>query len=147
MQAWIDAELAVLAAQQRRGIASVSVPKVTTVDDWLNVWLTELLPGTTAPSTIVNYGDVSRLYVIPALGTIRLTDLTPSDVTRMVKVMAAAGKAPNTQRLARSVLRRALRRAAVEGLVLRNVAALADGVRIEQREGRTLTPLQARGGC
>jgi integrase len=52
--------------------------------------------------------------------------------------------APETQRLARAVLRRALRRAEQEGLVGRNVAAIADGPRIPRREGRTLTPEQAQ---
>jgi integrase len=46
--------------------------------------------------------------------------------------------------LPRAVLRRALRRAEQEGLLTRNVAAIADGVKIPRREGRTLTPEQAQ---
>jgi hypothetical protein len=45
---------------------------------------------------------------------------------------------------ARAVLRRALRRAEQEGFLARNVAAIADGVKIPRREGRTLTPEQAQ---
>jgi integrase len=51
---------------------------------------------------------------------------------------------PETRRIARAVLRTAIRRAEQEGIVVRNVPAIADGVRIPKREGRTLTPAQAK---
>src|SRR5690606_3559470 len=54
------------------------------------------------------------------------------------------GYSQNARRLARSVLRRAIRWAEVEGMVSRNVAALANPVRVERPEGRTMTPEQAR---
>jgi integrase len=41
-------------------------------------------------------------------------------------------------------LQRALRRAEQEGILSRNVAAIADGVKIPRHEGRTLTPQQAQ---
>ena len=51
---------------------------------------------------------------------------------------------PTSRRLARSVLRRALRYAEAEGLVSRNAAAIAHGVKLERAEGRTMSPEQAR---
>lgn len=114
-----------------------------TIGRYLDQWL-ELLPGTVSPATEQQYRDVVRLYVKPHVGRKRLANLTPRDVTLMLKALEEDGRSPNTRRLARSVLRRALRRAEVEGLVLRNVAAIADGVRIGADEGRTLTPQQAR---
>jgi integrase len=62
----------------------------------------------------------------------------------MVTAMEGSGLSANTQRLARSVLRRALRHAERDGLVTRNVAALVDGVKVPRPEGRTLTPVEAR---
>jgi len=85
------------------------------------------------------------LYVLPHIGRVRLDQLAPSHVRTMLTRLRAEGLSPNTVRLARSTLRRALRTAEVDGLISRNPAALVDGVKITQRkEGRTLTPEQAR---
>ena len=61
----------------------------------------------------------------------------------MLSTLEAQGYAPETRRIARAVLRRSLRRAEQEGILARDVAAIADGVKIPRREGRTLTPEQA----
>lgn len=115
-----------------------------TVRRFLEQWLTDVLPGTVAASTEVQYRNVVRLYVVPHLGQRRLRTLQARDVARMLQDLDAEGRAPNTRRLARSILRRALRWAEAEGMVTRNVAALANGVKVGRSEGRTLTPEQAR---
>lgn len=128
-----------------------------TVARFLDDWLTNVLPGTVAPATLVQYQHVVKLYIVPAIGQKRLRTLTPSDVATMVRKLGTdyerrrspdgeirLGVAPHTQRIARSVLRRALRWAEQEGTVSRNVASIAHGVRIDAAEGRTLTPEQAR---
>lgn len=121
-----------------------------TVAAMLDQWLAEVLPGTVAKATEGQYRDVVRLYIKPRLGDKRLRELTPTDVTRMLRDMEKPtktrpnGYSQNARRLARSVLRRAIRWAEVEGIVSRNVAALANPVRVERPEGRTMTPEQAR---
>lgn len=116
-----------------------------TVARFLDQWLEDVLPGTVAASTVVQYQDVVRLYLKPYIGRKHLTTLTARDVARMLRQLEDAGLSPNTRRVARSVLRRAIRSAEAEGMVARNVAAIADGVKIGAPEGRTLTPEQARG--
>ncbi len=115
-----------------------------TVGRFLATWLDDVLPGSVAPSTLNQYRDVVRLYIGPTLGQKRLRTLQARDVAKMLHDLESAGRAPNTRRLARSVLRRALRWAEAEGMVGRNVAALANGVRVGSSEGRTLTVDQAR---
>lgn len=121
-----------------------------TVAAMLEQWLRDVLPGTVAAATESQYNDVARLYIAPRIGNKRLRDLTPTDVTRMLRDMEKPtpalpnGYSQNARRLARSVLRRAIRWAEVEGIVSRNVAALANPVRVERPEGRTMTPEQAR---
>lgn len=114
-----------------------------TVGRFLDEWLATL-PSTVAPATEQSYRDAVRLYIKPHVGRKRLRTLAARDVAKMLRDLEAEGRAPNTRRTARSVLRRALRYAEAEGLVARNVAAIADGVRIGGTEGRTLTPDQAR---
>lgn len=115
-----------------------------TVASFLDSWLADVLPGSVARSTERLYGDIVRLYVKPTIGQKRLRSLQARDVARMLADLEAEGRAPNTRRLARSVLRRALRWAEAEGMVARNVAAIANGVKIGGAEGRTLSVDQAR---
>jgi integrase len=136
--------------ERRVGTNLPPPPKNATVGTMLDLWLTEVLPGTVSEVTESQYRDVIRLYLKPRLGRRKLQDLTPLDVTRMLRdmeqptVTRPSGYSSNTRRLARSVLRRALRWAEVEGMVARNVAALANPVKMVQPEGRTMTPEQAR---
>lgn len=114
-----------------------------TVARFLSDWVDVVLPGTVAPSTERQYRDVVRLYVIPEVGAKALRSLGARDVAAMLRRLDGRGLSPNTIRLARSVLRRALRWAEAEGLVTRNVAAIAFGVKVPAPEGRTLTPEQS----
>jgi integrase len=114
------------------------------VSRFLDTWVNDVLPGSVAPATERQYRDVIRLYIKPAIGRKHVSTLAAVDVTLMLRAMEAKRLSPNTRRLARSVLRRALRYAEQEGYVSRNVAAIAHGVRLRSTEGRTLTPEQAR---
>lgn len=118
--------------------------KNITVGKFLDTWATNVLPDAVAPSTVVQYRDVVRLYITPQIGQKRLAALKPSDVSTMVRNLTNAGLSPNTVRTARSVLRRALRFALVDGMVTRNAAADAFGVRVPTKAGRTMTVDQAR---
>lgn len=121
------------------------LPAEMTVERFLRYWTTDVLPLTdVAQTTADGYERILNLYVIPNLGRVRLDQLTPAHVRQMLTKIRDQGLSPNTQRLARSVLRRALRTAEAEGYVTRNVAALVDGVKLGRSDGRTLTPDQAR---
>lgn len=129
-------------AKQKAGLP---VPdERTTVGAFLQEWIDRSVPGTVSEGTVDTYRRSIRLYLIPTIGTVPLVKLTPAHVSDLLREMEERGLAGETRRLARAVLRRALRRAEQEGLVVRNVAAIAEGPRIRRREGRTLTPEQAR---
>jgi integrase len=139
-----EARKALRDLQRAIEVGAMPAPQRMTVSQFLDHWLRHWLPGTVSERTEDIYGRVVRLYLDPTLGSQKLVKLTPADVSRMLATLEAQGFAAETQRLARAVLRRALRRAEQEGLAGRNVAAIADGPRIPRREGRTLTPEQAR---
>ena len=110
---------------------------------FLASWL-DGISGSVAESTEAAYRTRVRLYINPAVGAVPLTRLTPGHVHGLLAEMEARGLSGETRRLTRAVLRRALRRAEQEGLLVRNVAAIADGPRVTREEGRTLTPEEAR---
>ena len=131
--------------RQRQADHGVSADMMKmSVDAYLTDWLDNVLPGTIATSTARNYREYCRLWISPYIGTIELTKLRPSDVTKMMQALSKKGLSPNSVRLARSTLRRALRYAERDGVIANNPAALADGVRMEQKEGRFMPPEMAR---
>jgi len=129
------------------GLASKGVllaPERLTVAEYLRSWVTDRVPGTVAVRTAHLYAHAVERYLVPTLGHRRLAKLSPADVARLLARLEEQGYSPSTRRMARATLRRALRTAEQEGLVDRNVAAIADGPKVPRRDGRTLTPEQAR---
>jgi integrase len=114
-----------------------------TVVAFLERWLTVNLPGAVAESTEDDYVDTIRLHLVPALGRKRLAKLTVADLDKLWKAKRDVGYSPNSVRIMRTVLRRALGQAEREGIINRNVASLSTPPRIRAKEGRTLTIDQA----
>jgi integrase len=76
--------------------------------EWLTFWLDEVLPGEVKPSTVTNYRDITTAYLVPHLGRVRLVNLGPEHVVRMMNRLRADGLSARTIALARTVLRRAM---------------------------------------
>jgi integrase len=119
-------------------------PDRLTVEAYLMSWISKRVPGTVSPRTEALYLRAVTDYISPSIGKVRLTRLAPSDVSRMLIDLEARGYSPSTRRMARATLRRALRFAEQDGLLVRNVAAIAEGPKMDHREGRSLTPEQAQ---
>jgi integrase len=130
-------------AQHLAKNAIVTDDKIT-VGQFLDRWLSETLPGTIAESTLDDYGDTCRLHLVPALGKKQLSKLTVAEVNKLWSQKRAAGYAPNSVRIMRAVLRRALHQAEIEEIIIRNVAAKSTPPRLGRSEGRSLTIEQAK---
>jgi integrase len=115
-----------------------------TVGDVLERYLRDVVPGRVAASTADNYSTLARLHLIPALGRVKLSKLTPGDVQGFLRSNLEAGYSASTVRALRKLLVQAIGQAERWGLVARNVAALTDGPKLTTREGRSLTPDEAR---
>ena len=115
----------------------------TTAGDYLAGWL-EAEEGRVRPATYRGRVQHVGTYIAPALGAIPLAELRPSDVERLLTAILARGRSGRTAAHIRATLRRALGDAQRDGLVLRNVAALARPPKIEPRELHVLTAEQTR---
>jgi len=115
-----------------------------TVGEYLNGWVANRIPGTITTRTAAIYERAVKVYINPSIGKLRLNKLAPSDVSRMLRDLETKGYSPATRRIARSTLRRALRMAEQDGVLSRNVASIAEGPKLDHREGRSLTPDQAK---
>jgi integrase len=129
---------------QRAAASGVVTDDRVTVEAFLDRWVRVNLPGSIAGGTLDDYADTIRLHLAPALGKKRLSVLTVVDVDRLWASKRSAGYKPNSIRIMRSVLRKALAQAEREGLVTRNVAALSQPPRVAQPEGRSLSIEQAK---
>jgi integrase len=141
---WID-----LQKQTKSGPVATKVPKLA---EYLTYWLQEIVAPNLAPLTYATYETLTRLYIVPGLGSKRLDKLTVRDVqTWLNKVRhscqccaqskdarrpektrrcCAIGKccgavpSPRTVSDLRTVLRSALSSAAREELITKNVVTM-----------------------
>ena len=113
-----------------------------TVGEYLEAWL-QGRKSNLRPSTRRSYAWLLRTHIAPEIGGVRLEKLQPADVRRMLQRRLDAGLAPRSVHHMRAVLRAALHEAQKDGLIARNVAALADSPAVEGDQVTTLTPDEA----
>ncbi len=111
-----------------------------TVGQFLRRWLVDVRPNL-APATWRKHESIVRVHLGPALGHRRLSDLSVGDVRGF---LGQPDIHPQTRRHHRATLRRALADAQRDGLVSRNVAALAEAPKMSRQERTILDTAQVR---
>jgi integrase len=129
-------------AERRTGTFTPSDP--TTVADLFARWLefrttNRKLKQTTAHS----YAWIARHYLLPRLGDMRVTALTPLHLERLQASLAREGLSPRTIRYARSLLSSALKQAMRWGLIHRNVVDFVETPRVTRPKRRVWQPEEA----
>lgn len=116
-------------------------PAKETVGDYLDRWLAAAA-ARARPASLERYRAIVRLHLAPALGGVRLAQLTPARVEALLAAKRDAGLAPRTVGQIHAVLRLALAQAVRRGELPRNVAALVAPPRVEPAEVPTWTLAQ-----
>jgi len=124
-------------AELQKGMPVIS--ERTTVGEYLQMWLEDIARATLRPRSHEKYAQVLRLYLLPHIGHIRLTKLTPAQVQKMLNQLVASGLSPSTAQYCHAVLRRALGQAEKWGMVARNVAKMVDTPKGERKKAQPLT--------
>ena len=114
------------------------------IGEFLDQWLEEVVKPNVRRWTYVGYEVNVRLHIKPALGQLRLDQLTPLDVQRWMNLKVQEGLSPKTVRHLRATLRAALNQAIRWGMLGRNVAMLVDPPKARRYEIRPLNPEEAR---
>ena len=115
-----------------------------TTGQYLESWLQDSVGRKVRPHTLRSYREIVRLHLVPAVGRVRLARLTPAHVEIMMNDGLARGQSPRSVGYHRAVLRNALNVAMRHGLLVRNVASLAEPPHIPEREFHALTPTTAK---
>jgi len=131
------------AAIRDRDAGLPSAPDNLNVGTYLAQWLEESVKPHNRPSTYKAYESHVRMHLAPAIGSVRLTRLTPQQVERLLAQKLEEGLSATTVNRVRATLRRALNRALKLGLVQRNVASLADAPTPKSKQIEPLTREQA----
>ncbi len=115
-----------------------------TLARFLERWLRDVVTPKARASTLVHYrGDVER-HIVPALGNLKLSELTVARLQAWITELSAGGIGARTVGHCRAVLRVALRQAWREGLIGQNPAALVTVPRHTPPAVAPLSPAAAR---
>jgi integrase len=141
-QAWLSS----IETDIKRGVWLDPEGSKITVGSWLQHWLATVVDGRVgSDNTRSNYAQIVRVHIAPALGEIKLNELSAERVDEFLAAKARAGLAKTHVSRMRSILADALRHAERRGLVARNAAALAVMPRTKPpTERRSFTADEAR---
>jgi integrase len=96
-------------------------PSQMTVKEWFEIFLRDYQAHTTQRTRHV-YGQIARLHIVPVIGDVKVSRLTPMHVRRVVNAMVEKGLSPNYIHHAHGVLSVAMNAAVESGLVKQNPA-------------------------
>jgi integrase len=115
-----------------------------TLGEYLNRWLVNSVQDSVRRRTYESYLSIVGRHIVPALGRVRLTALTPAHVQALYRAKLDSGLSPTTVEHIHTTLHRALGQAVRWGMVPRNVSDAVDVPKRNSPEIRPLTPQQAR---
>ena len=96
------------------------------------------------PSTVVNYRRYLDLYILPALGRMRLQAILPAHIRQLYLRMQLEGKGARTIQLVHVTLRCAFAQAVKEGLLGHNPLDAVERPKVETKQFQIFTEEQAR---
>jgi len=115
-----------------------------TVGDYLLRWLEDSVRPRLRPKTYRGYEQLVRLHLVPELGRLKLSKLTPMRVQRLINAKLESGLSKRTVQYMRAVLRAALAQAVRWRLLSSNAAGLTEGPTVRRRPVPALTPADAK---
>ncbi len=108
-------------AQLVRGSAA---PADMTLEEWLRYWMEELILPNCEKTTVHGYENIVYVHLIPALGEVRVQELTPMRVQQYYGLLRRKGLGNNTIRKHHVLLHTALGAAMRQGIVGDNITRL-----------------------
>ncbi len=114
-----------------------------TIGDYLAKWLPNM-KDTVRQRSWERYEQLVRVHVKPALGSVKLKDLTRAHVKNLYSEKLDAGSSPRTVQYIHTTVHKALKDAMIDGLVPKNVAEGIKPSKPKKKEINPLTPQQAK---
>lgn len=136
--------LARLRDEKKRLEAAGDMPTASqTVEQWLNYWMRDIAVKEVRPKTMANYRSQVTNHVIPTIGKVRLSTLTPAHVRKVADAIEGKGLSPTTGLTVHRIMSSAFAAAEREGRLTRNPAKIALAPRRAVPELHALTVPEA----
>jgi integrase len=119
-------------------------PSKLTLAGYMEQWLRDSAQNRLRPKTYKDYEGLTRVHIVPALGRIKLKNLTSLQVQQFYGTKLESGLSKRTVEYIHTVLHSALKQAVRWDLVPRNVTDSVDPPRPEAEERPTFNLKQAR---
>jgi integrase len=116
----------------------------STLDEYLDRWLQAAAKPRVRLRTHYEYQQLLRRYVRPALGSRKLSSITPLDIQTLYSRLLEKGLSARTVRYLHNVLSSALKQAVKWRLVTQNPAVFVDLPRQQRKEMHALDAAQAK---
>ncbi len=122
----------------------LGAPSRLTVGAYLTRWLVDSARPALRDNTYTLYDGVISRHIIPGIGGVRLSRLTPAHLQGLLAALEQDQVGPATRQVVFRVLHRALKQAAVWGMVPRNACETVARPRVPRPTMRTFDAAQVR---
>jgi integrase len=114
------------------------------IEDYMTRWLADSVRNTVKATTYETYERLMRLHLVPALGRVKLKNLSPAHVRGLYREKLDSGLSPTSVQRVHALLHKALKQTVNDGFVVRNVTQAVKAPRQPRKEIPTLNREQAR---
>jgi integrase len=115
-----------------------------TLGNYLDRWVNDSVRDTVRQRTLERYEQIVRVHIKPALGRVKLKNITPTHARALYREKLDAGLAPRTVNYIHTTLSKALKDAVADGLITRNPASSVKAPRPKNKEISPLSSQQAK---
>jgi integrase len=132
-----------LLTNQQKGFVAAT-PERMTVATYLTNWLRNTIEPRDTPNTYAFYESITRVHLIPGLGSIRLVKLSPANVRELLNRKREKGLSRTTVLAIHATLKAALSEAVRDEMLYRNVAMLVrthDAKKMKEEQQRSFKVL------
>jgi integrase len=114
-----------------------------TLGNYLDRWINDSVRDTVRQRTWERYEQIVRVHIKPALGRVKLKNITPTHARALYREKLDTGLAPRTVNYIHTTLSKALKDAVADGLITRNPASSVKAPRPKKKE---ISPLSSEQG-
>jgi integrase len=112
--------------------------------EYLGRWLADSVADTVRPTTFERYEQIVWVHIRPALGTLKVKNVTRAHVRGLYREKLEAGLSAHTIQYLHVTLHKALKQAVADGLIPRNSTDSVRPPQVKKEEIRPLTPEQVK---
>lgn len=140
-----EARIALKEHEADKTKGTLSIPRQTTLIEWLNYWIEEVVKPNMAETTVYGYKNIIDKHVEPELGNIPLQQLKPQQIQRYYsKLMNEKSLSPNTVRKHHDLLHTAMQLAVKQDVLFKNTMDKVEAPKVKQKEIDFYSPAELK---